>query len=138
MPLEKALDSAVVGGIAMLAFDDTHNLAEVDGRIELFEIEDGGGDGLGKVVGGTPGMLCTPIGEGKHSSSDKAAGLVADLGWSDAGLLAACGDCFSEQHNGANDLIVVLNRIDEVQFDLGEVVRSGHRTCAPQAASMVR
>jgi hypothetical protein len=60
----------------------------------------------------------------EHPLHDKAAGFVAHAGPLDSSLSAAFGNGFREQDNGANDFVIMLNVVDELDLILGKVLRS--------------
>jgi hypothetical protein len=64
---------------------------------------------------GLPGAL---IDEAEHPFHHKPAGFIAHAGAFDAGLPAAFRNGFREQDDRANDFIIVLNVVDEVELIL--------------------
>jgi hypothetical protein len=80
-----------------------------------------------------PGTL---IHQPQHPVLEEPAGFVPDRGPLQASLATAFRNGFGKEHNRANDFIVVLNGIDELQLILREVLCSRH-ACPPALASEV-
>ena len=126
---EEILDGMMVGMIAELALHDADNLTSVGGRIEVRKVEDVAGHGVGIDVTGSRGRGRGNIQQAEHPLLDKAAGLAADRGTVETGLCAARADRFSEEHDGANDLVVMLNGVQKAELErvkIGSGIR-GHQ-----------
>jgi hypothetical protein len=133
---EKAGDGMVVGGETKLVGEDAHDFAIVNGGIELFEIENVGGDGLGEGLGFAPGLGSALIDQAEHTALEKPAGLVAHDGAGDPDLLAAVGDRLVAQNDRADGLVVVLNGIDEAELELLKIVGCVHGLWSPETAGI--
>ncbi len=106
---------------AELAPGNTDQLAGRDGRIELLEIEQMLGDGGGILIGLAAGASRAVIDQAAHTLLDETAGFGAHRDAIQAGLFTARRDRFSEEHDGANNLLVVLDGIKEAELELAEV-----------------
>ena len=123
---EKAVHGVMIGVIAKFPLEDPDHFAVMDGRIELFHIQHVGGHGLGIHMALPARLPHALIHQPEHPLHDKAAGFVAHAGPLDPGLAAAFGNGFREQDNGANDFVIVLNVVDELELVLRKVLRSRH------------
>src|SRR5262249_49513325 len=98
----------------------------VNGRIELFYIEDMRCDRLGidmALLSQVPQPL---IEKAEHACRGKPAGFRAHDGPLHARLPTAFGHGFRKQHNRLNHFVIMLNIVDKVEFVLGKVLRSRH------------
>jgi hypothetical protein len=68
----------VVGRVAKFALHNPYDLAIVDSRVQLFDIEDVGGDRLGKSVGLAACLACSLIHEAEHALLDETTRFVAN------------------------------------------------------------
>jgi hypothetical protein len=88
----------------------------------LLEIQNVGGDRLGKLLRLATGFGGALIEESEHAVLEKPPGLVADGRALYSGLLAAGRDRFGKQHNGTNHFVVVLQRVGKAQFQLVKII----------------
>jgi hypothetical protein len=56
------------------------------------------------------------IDQAKHALHDEPPGFLPDHRPLDSGLPTAFGNGFGKEHNGANDFVVVLNGVNELEF----------------------
>jgi hypothetical protein len=119
-------DGVMVGLVAKFPLHNTDDFAVVNGRIELFYIEDMRCDRLGidmALLSQVPQPL---IEKAEHACRGKPAGFRAHDGPLHARLPTAFGHGFRKQHNGPNHFVIMLNIVDKVEFVLGKVLRSRH------------
>src|SRR5438552_184580 len=123
----------MVGLVAKFALYNARNFAQVDGGIQLFQIDDVPGDGVGIRMPLAPRRLCPPIGEPQHPFEDKAPGFVAYHGALHPSLTTALRRRFGEQDDRPDDLVIVLDRIDKLLPNVLELFLSRHESapCGP-------
>jgi len=115
MPLQEVVDGVVIGRVPELTLEDARDLAIVDRWIQIFDEKNVAGDMLGEGVGLAAGLRRALVDQAEHALLEEAARLVGHRRAIEARFLAAHGDPFTEQHDGADDFIVVLDRIGEQQ-----------------------
>jgi len=86
----------------------------VDGRIELFHVDDIPGNGFGVARVLRVSGLRALVPQALHAVEDKAPGFVAHHGALDAGLPTALCGGVTEEDKRSNDLVIVLDGIDKV------------------------
>ncbi len=131
MAIDKTLERVVIGMIAKFVRQDADDLAQVNGRIDLFEIENMGGNVIGIDMPFASGCSWAPICQAQHTFEDKASCFVPQHRSFDPGFEAAGGGRFRKQYNRSNGFVIVLNGIDNLPFDPSEVFLSRHE-CPPE------
>jgi hypothetical protein len=124
--LEKLLDGDMIGFVAKFAFNDLYYLTVVDRGIQLLEGEDFSGDRFRICMRFPTGFARPLVRQSKHAVLDEALGFFPDPCPLNPGLTAAFRDCFREQHNGPDHLILVLNWVREFEPELSKFLRWGH------------
>src|SRR5947209_1231505 len=137
MPFKEGFDRMVIGLVAVLPLDDPGDLAVMDRRIELFQVENRAGDDVGILVPARVGR-CSSISETEHAVLEEALGLLADGVAIDTGDSAPFGDTLVHKHDAADDLVVMLNRVGETQGELLKLLRCRHsgRPSPPSPCSL--
>ena len=134
--LEEVFDGVVIGCIAKVPLHNAHDFAVVNGRIELFYIEDMRRDRLGIDMALPPQVPQPLIDQAEHACRGKTAGFRAHDGPLNARLPTAFGHGFRQQHNWPNHFVIMLNIVDKVEFVLGKGLRS--RNTNPPSESVSR
>jgi len=118
--LQKPLYLMMVGLEAKFCPDDTDDLAIMDGRIQVLEIQDVAGDGfrIADLFGiGRGGAL---VHQAQHAFRDELPGLFAHRCARHFCFVATVGHRLREQDNRPDDFIIVLDWICEAQLELGK------------------
>ena len=126
MTFEKTFDGMMVGLIAKFPGHDADDFSVMNRGIELLHVAHIGSHCLRidmAFPSGLPGAL---VDQPKHPFHHKPAGFVAHAGPLDTGLPAAFDNGFRKQDDRANDFVIVLNVIDELELVLGKILRSRH------------
>jgi hypothetical protein len=123
----------MVGLVAKFALHNARDFAQVDGGIQLLQIDDVPGDGVGIRMPLAPRRLCPPISEPQHPFEDKAPGFVTHHGALHPGLTTALRRRFSEEDNRPDDLVIVLDRINKLSPNVLELFLRRHERapCEP-------
>ena len=130
MIVQIAFDRVVIGRVAVLALENADDLPIVERRLELLEVEQIGRDDFGEVVLRGVGRGA-PVHQAEHTLFEEATGFLPDGGAIQVICMTTCNYRLVDEHDRANDLVVVLNRIGKAQRQLGEILRLGnHRDCA--------
>ena len=116
----------VIGLIAKFPLHNADDFAVVNGRIELFYIENMRCDRLGIDMVLPPQVPQPLIDQAQHACCGKTAGFRTHDGPLHARLPTAFGHGFRKQHNRPNHFVIMLNIVDKVEFVLGKVLRSRH------------
>lgn len=123
---QKGFDGVVIGFVAEFPWHEAHEFAVMDGGRELLHIEHVCGDWLGIAMAFAAGVPRPLIDQPQHPFGDKTTGFVPDGGPFQARLATAFGNGVGKEDKRANDFVVVLNVIDEVQLRLRELLCSRH------------
>jgi hypothetical protein len=116
MLLQEVFYGVMIGVVAKFAFDDPHNFAIMDGRVEVFEIQHIASDGLREGVELAAGLGRTLIEQAEHALLEKPARFLTNRGAFDTSLLAARTDMLGEQDDRADNFVVKLQGISEQQL----------------------
>ena len=90
----------MIGLVAKFPLQNPRDFAQMDGGIELFQVEDIPRNGVGIAGRVRPACLGPPIAEAVHAFEDKAPGFVAHHSPLHPGLPTALCRCFGEEDNG--------------------------------------
>jgi hypothetical protein len=125
MLLQETLEGDMVGFVPELALYDAHQLAIVERRVELLEVEEVASYVLWVRIG--PLLAgCAAVDEPEHARFEKASRFCGDGGAIQPRLPAAFGDGLVRQEDAADDLIVVLHGVGKAQRQLLELLGSRH------------
>jgi hypothetical protein len=115
----------VIRCVAELAPHNAHQLAVVERRVELLEVEEIAGDRVGVAV---PSPMCggASVDEAEHAMLEEAACLLANGGTVHSRLPAARRHGFIRQEDAADDLVVALHRVGEAQGQLLKALEGRH------------
>src|SRR5512134_2667849 len=123
----------MIGLVTKCTLQHAHNFAQVDGRIQLFQIDDRVRNGCGIALALASSRLRPPIGESQHPFEDKAPRFVTHHGTLHPGLTTALRRRFSAEDNRPDDLVIVLDRINKLSPNVLELFLRRHESapCGP-------
>jgi hypothetical protein len=109
---QKTFEGVLIRLVAKLPLHQAHDGAQRDGGIELWYREDIARNGVRRAGRVRPARLRPPLAAAIQTFEDQAPGLVAPPGPLPLGLPPALCRRFGEEHNGPDDLVIVLAGID--------------------------
>jgi hypothetical protein len=74
-----------------------------------------------QLLGAARAVVCTLISEGEHATSNKAAGLVADLSGATPVCWLRAATVSPKQHDRADHFVVMLHRINDIELGLTQL-----------------
>jgi hypothetical protein len=124
---QKPFEGVVIGLEAKFMQQNAFDFPQVDGGIELFQVDDVASDSFGidrllRVSG-----LGALILQSGHPAQDKAAGFIAHHRPLHSGLTTAPGRRFAKQDDRSDNLVIALSGIDKVQLNPSKRLLSRHR-----------